>query len=73
MLYIKMYKYNIKQSSLDKEPLFETKWSINKKKIKSKAEAFKDNLLKKNMRFLVLEENFDFFPLKSFLKMNLLK
>lgn len=70
MLYVKMYKYNVKQSSLDSEPLFETKWSTNKKKIKSRAEAFKDNLLKKNMRFLLLEENFDFFPLKNFLKMN---
>jgi hypothetical protein len=64
-----MYKYNVKQSSFD-EPLFETKWSTNKKKIKSKAEAYKDNLLKKNMRFLVLEENFEFFPIKSLLKMN---
>lgn len=73
MLYVKMYNYKVKQSSLDKEPLFETKWSVNKKKIKSKAEAYKDNLLKKNMRFLVLEENFDFFPLKSFLKMNFIK
>lgn len=73
MLYVKMYNYKVKQSSLDKEPLFETKWSTNKKKIKSKAEAYKDSLLKKNMRFLVLEENFDFFPLKSFLKMNLFK
>ena len=45
MLYVKMYNYKVKQSSLDKEPLFETKWSVNKKKIKSKAEAYKDSLL----------------------------
>ena len=49
MLYVKMYNYKVKQSSLDKEPLFETKWSVNKKKIKSKAEAYKDDLLKNEL------------------------